>query len=96
MAYHHVGKASPLRRLMTARGVGFMQVAVHSEVAMRTVQKLDRLDPKVIGDVKIKSVMKVAKFFGCAPADLLPFLSVRLKQKVGPVVHDTVLRRGHS
>lgn len=81
---------------MTARGIGFMQVSVHSGVALRTVQKLDRLEPGVIGDVKIKSIMKVARFFGCAPVDLVPFLSARLKQPSGPIVRDTVRLRGHS
>jgi DNA-binding Xre family transcriptional regulator len=97
MGYKHVGKASPLRRIMTARGLNFLKVAVHAEVALRTIQKVDRMDPKEIGNVKIKSLMKLGRCLGCSPLDLVPFLATRIKQTNEPkVIGSRRGMRGHS
>jgi DNA-binding Xre family transcriptional regulator len=51
-----------------------MQLAVYSGCAVSTLGKLDKIDPVEIGNVKIKSVMKIAATLECSPVDLLPFL----------------------
>jgi transcriptional regulator with XRE-family HTH domain len=57
-----------------------MQLAVRSGCAIATLRKIERMDPEVIGQVKIKSLMKAAACLECSPADLVPFLTVTVKR----------------
>lgn len=82
MPYKHQSTASPLKRIRLARGFNVMQLSVYSGVAMATLRKIDQIDPKIIGDVKIKSLMRIAACLQCAPTDLVPFLAATVKKKI--------------
>lgn len=77
--------ASPLRRIMTARGLNMMETAVHSNVSLPTIRKLVRMDPKVIGGIKVESLLRIAQWLEVAPTDLMPFLAATGKRPGGSV-----------
>jgi transcriptional regulator with XRE-family HTH domain len=77
--YRHQSKASPLKRIRLARGLSMAQLAVYSDTSQKTIQKIDRLDPKNIGTLKLDMLMRVAITLECSPVDLIPFLGTRVK-----------------
>jgi DNA-binding Xre family transcriptional regulator len=79
--YRQQSKVSPLKRIRLARGLSMQALSVFAGVSYQTVQKMDRLDPKHIGTLKIENVMRVAIILECSPVDLIPFLGTRVKGK---------------
>ena len=72
---------SPLKRMRLARNLSMREVSVYSGVSYPMVQTIDRLEPGKIEGVRLRTVMKVAMLLECSPADLIPFLSTRVKGK---------------
>jgi hypothetical protein len=79
--YKGQGNASPFRRILMARGITLMQAAVYSDVSLEVLRKFDRMDVNVMGGIKIKSLLRVARFLEVAPTDLMPFLQVVAEKK---------------
>lgn len=71
--------ASPLYRLLDARGLRVVQVAATAGVAVETVHRVGRLD-KLEG-LKLGSLVKIANALGVAPSDLVPGLASRPRGK---------------
>lgn len=80
MTFKYQGKASPLRRIMLARGLTMDQLAVYSGCSVPTIRKIDRMDKKNIGGVNLRSVLKLAVYLEVSPTDLIPFLGVTPKK----------------
>jgi transcriptional regulator with XRE-family HTH domain len=72
--------ASPLRRIMLARGWNMLQLAVLSGVSQPTLRKLDRMNTETIGSIQIRPLLRLAMFLECAVTDLIPFLGTKLKK----------------
>jgi hypothetical protein len=67
-----------------ARGLNMMEVAVHSGVSITSLRKLDRLEPKNLAKLQLRTVLLVAQYFQVKPTDLIPFLDVVPKKRSSP------------
>jgi transcriptional regulator with XRE-family HTH domain len=62
-----------------ARGLTMNEVAVYAGVNYPIVKLIDRLEPGKIGRLSVEKLMRVSMVLECSPAELVPFLTTRVK-----------------